>query len=138
MNRDDRLRRAGTALIGLMFLPAGIQAALWPRSFYDKFPLGRSWIVAAGGPYNEHLTRDVGALFLALALASIWAWWRAPLCTPLACAWLVQGSLHLIFHLGHLDMLAGFDKAALVGSLIAPIGIAAYVVATAPRASHTS
>ena len=35
--------------------------------FYDDFPgLGRSW-VAADGPYNEHLVRDVGALNLALA-----------------------------------------------------------------------
>lgn len=134
----DRLRGAATALIGLMFLPAGIQAALFPRSFYDDFPLGRGWISQTGGPYNEHLVRDVGALFVALAIASIWAWWRPSLCRPIACAWLVQGALHVVFHLGHLDGLDGIDKVAMVSSLIAPLVLAVFVLALDVRVRRTS
>src|SRR5437879_910064 len=36
----------------------GVQAAFFPRSFYDDFPMGRGW-VAMDGRYNEHLVRDV-------------------------------------------------------------------------------
>jgi hypothetical protein len=104
--------------IGAMFVPVGVQAAFAPRSFHDEFPLGRSWLTRAGGHYDEHLTRDVGALFLALALVSIWTWWRAELRTPVAAAWLVQGSLHLMYHVGHLDRLGTGDQVALVASLI--------------------
>lgn len=45
---------------------AGGWALFAPRSWYDSFPAGEghTWIKALG-PYNEHLSRDVGALFLA-------------------------------------------------------------------------
>lgn len=104
--------------LGLAFLPAGAQAALWPRSFFDDFPIGRAWIVSSTGPYNEHLVRDVGALFLALAIVSLCAWWRPALCRPTAVAWLVQGCLHLAFHVRHLEEFEGVDRVAMVGSLV--------------------
>ena len=47
----------------------GVQAAFFPRSFYDDFPFGRGW-VAMDGRYNEHLIRDVGALNLALLVVT--------------------------------------------------------------------
>lgn len=119
--------RAIVVALGVMFLPAGLQAALFPRSFHDDFPLGRGWIAATGGVYDEHLVRDVGALFLALAIVSVWAWWRPALCAPVAVAWLVQGTLHLAFHLGHLDQLDGFDRVGMVVSLavVPPLAVAA-------------
>ena len=73
--RDETPRRDGRAfvtLLGAMYIPTALQASAFPRSFYDDFPLGRGWIAASGGAYNEHLVRDVGALFLALAIASLW------------------------------------------------------------------
>lgn len=114
----NQATRILVAALGLMFLPAGVQGALWPRSFYDDFPLGRGWIVGSAGPYNEHLVRDVGALFLALAIVSIWAWWRPALCLPASVAWLVQGALHLAFHIQHLDALDGIDRIGMLGSLV--------------------
>ena len=46
-------------------------AAGFPQSFYDSFPgLGFIWI-SVDGPYNEHLIRDVGSLYLALSAAGI-------------------------------------------------------------------
>jgi len=63
--------RAFVILLGAMYLPTALQASAFPRSFYDDFPLGRGWIAASGGAYNEHLVRDVGGLFLALVIASL-------------------------------------------------------------------
>ena len=52
-----------TAALGLY---VGAWAAGIPQSFYDSFPgLGFIWI-SVDGPYNEHLIRDVGSLYLAL------------------------------------------------------------------------
>ncbi len=118
-----------------MFLPTGLQAALFPRSFHDDFPLGRGWIAATGGVYDEHLVRDVGALFLALSIVSVWAWWRGALCAPLAVAWLVSGPLHLVFHLRHLDHLDGLDRVAMVASLavVPPLAVAALLAERATK-----
>lgn len=86
-----------TAAIGVF---VGAWAAAWPSTFYTSFPgLGRVWI-AVDRPYNEHLIRDVGALYLALAAASI-----AASCTRgpqagrvVGVAWTVFGVPHLIYH----------------------------------------
>src|SRR5437764_15424176 len=99
--RSPLVARVCVALIALMFLPAGLQGAFAPKSFYDDFPIGRHWVAIVGPAYNEHLVRDVGGLFLAMCIVSFWAWWRPALCLPVAVAWLVQGGLHLTFHLDH-------------------------------------
>ena len=83
--------RVGTARVclgatGLFMLPAGVQAAFAPRSFFDDFPLGRGWIAAEGGGYDEHLVRDVGVLFIALILVTVWAAWKRQAETPVAIA----------------------------------------------------
>lgn len=49
----------------------GIWAAFLPESFYGDIPAIRPAWVAVDGPYNEHLIRDVGAMFLALAVVLI-------------------------------------------------------------------
>jgi hypothetical protein len=98
-------------------IPAGLQAAFAPRSFFDEFPLGRGWISAGDASYDEHLVRDVGALFLALIVVTLWCAWRREAMVAVAVAWLVQGVLHLGYHVGHLDGLSGADKAGLVVSL---------------------
>jgi len=47
----------------------------------------------------------------------------------------VQGTLHLVYHAGHLHGLDGFDKIALIGSLVVAPAIAAValVATTADR-----
>ena len=46
----------------------GVWALLAPASFYRSFPIsGHPW-VSLLPPYNEHLTRDVGELSLALTV----------------------------------------------------------------------
>lgn len=104
-----------TALIGLY---VGGWAAVDPRSFYDSFPgLGSIW-VAVDGPYNEHLVRDVGTLYVALAAASIVAAasHRADAGRVVGVAWIVFSIPHLTYHLAHLD---GFSAKDVVGQVVA-------------------
>ncbi|HZI45614.1 MAG TPA: hypothetical protein VFD53_10360 [Ilumatobacter sp.] len=103
--------------IAVLMIPAGLQATFAPRSFFDEFPLGRGWISAGDASYDEHLVRDVGALFLALIVVTLWCAWRREAMAAVAVAWLVQGVLHLGYHVGHLEGLSGADKAGLVVSL---------------------
>jgi hypothetical protein len=111
-------------LIALVMLPVGIQAALFPRAFFDDFPLGRGWVAGTGGSYNEHLVRDVGVLFLALVVATAWTAWTRAGDRALAAAWILQGVAHLGFHAAHLDHLSGGDQAGLLASLIIVVALA--------------
>jgi hypothetical protein len=129
------IARTCLVLIGLFFLPTGLQATFAPRSFYDDFPLGRHWVAQTGGGYNEHLVRDVGALFLAMVLLSFWAWWRPALCLPLAVAWTMLGALHLAFHVQHLKHLETIDKVGEVTSLSIALVLAIVAIFTSPRAA---
>lgn len=115
---NTNARRAILLITALVGLYVGLWAAAAPRSFYDTFPgLGSVW-VAVDGPFNEHLVRDVGALYLALAAASLAAAAssRAESGRAIGLAWLVFSTPHLIYHLVHLD---GFDVVDVVGQVAA-------------------
>jgi hypothetical protein len=104
-------------LIAAFMAPVGVQAALFPRSFFTGFPVGRGWITGTGGAYNEHLVRDVGVLFVALVIATAWTAATRQGDRAVAVAWIVQGAAHLVFHTSHLHDLTGLDRAALLASL---------------------
>lgn len=90
----------------------GTWALFWPRNFYDSFPgFGRTW-VSVDGPYNEHLVRDVGAFFLALAVLCFLTVALPRLITVRATAicLLVFNVPHLWYHLRHLHMLPFIDQ----------------------------
>jgi len=114
----QRIERWSLALIAVFMLPTALQATFAPRSWFDEFPLGLGWIAAEGGTFDEHLVRDVGVLFLALVIVTAWAAWRGEATLAVAIAWIVQGVLHLVYHVGHLDGLGTADRIALVGSLV--------------------
>ena len=126
--RRYRVEHVALGLIALMMLPAGLQAAFTPRSFFDDFPLGRGWIARPGDAYNEHLVRDVGALFLAMVIVTGWTVLRRRPGLGVAVAWMVQGVLHLAFHLGHLDGYGTVDKIGLIGSLVTVPSLAVVAV----------
>jgi hypothetical protein len=107
------------ALIAVFNLPVGVQAALFPRSFFDDFPAGRGWIAATDGAYDEHLVRDVGVLFLALVVITTRAALTRTSERAVAAAWLLQGVAHLGFHANHLGGLSRADSAGLLVSLAA-------------------
>jgi hypothetical protein len=112
--------RIALAAVALSNAITGAQAVAAPRGFYDGFPLGREW-VAALPAYNEHLTTDVGAFFLAFAVLFTWAAVRPrrALVVPLSVAWGVFGVIHLAFPVRHLDGFGAADAIAQTTGLAA-------------------
>ncbi|MFJ4223394.1 hypothetical protein [Microbacterium sp. NPDC089695] len=115
MRRLHIIALAGSTALGLF---VGGWAYLAAQSFYDSFPgvLG-SW-VSVDGPFNEHLIRDVGAMYLALAAASIGGLIRrsAAVFRVLGLAWTVFGGLHFAYHAMHL---AHMDPESAIGEMVA-------------------
>ena len=126
----ETVLRIGTWFLGLSDLVTGVWAALTPRSFYDDFPgFGRVW-VAPDGPYNEHLVRDVGELYLALAIVTIAAalTLSRPLVRATMVAWIVSGVLHAVYHARHTDPFDTSDAVAIVSALVLQPVIAAVLL----------
>lgn len=113
-----RIHVAALAFSALLGLFVGGWAYFAPQSFYDSFPgvLG-SW-VSVDGPFNEHLIRDVGAMYLALTAASIGGLvWRDPLgFRVLGIAWTGFGLLHFAYHALHL---AHMSIESAIGEMVA-------------------
>lgn len=112
-------RRIVLALTALVGTYVGVWAAAFPQSFYDSFPgFGFMWI-AVDGPFNEHLIRDVGALYLAIAAAAVYAFFSSQIGATrvVGVAWTVFGIPHLAYHVGHLHELAPIDAVGNVISL---------------------
>jgi len=114
-----RAKRVMAAILAVSAADVGFWGVIAPRSFYRSFPLpGHHWVSTAG-PYDEHLVRDVGGLYLSLLVVTVWALVRAS-SEPLrvaGVAWFVFSLPHLLFHLGHLDGLSTVDKVGQAGSL---------------------
>ncbi|MET0813378.1 MAG: hypothetical protein ABWY03_10000 [Microbacterium sp.] len=126
-----------TAAIGLF---VGLWAAAWPDSFYTSFPgLGRVWI-AVDGPFNEHLIRDVGSLYLALAAASIAATFSR---TPdagrvVGVAWAVFGIPHFVYHASHFGDMAAIDVIGNAVSLGASLLLGVVLMLPGPRSTRAT
>jgi len=140
---EMRSRGAARAALGLLFVSAlviGLTAALLPRTFYDDFPFGASWVELLP-PYNEHLVTDVGGLYLGFAVLFAWAAWtlERTLVRAVCVAWLLTATLHLVFHAGHLEGFSAADAIAEIASLallLAPPAIAVWGVEVAPSGAE--
>ena len=116
---NTRYRRIILWLLNAIGAVVGAWALLAPRSFYDTFPsAGFGPWVGVDGPFNEHLIRDVGAMYLALGGASIGSLiWRSELAFRiLGIAWTIFGVLHFAYHALHLSHMPMLDA---VGEMIA-------------------
>ncbi|MGI8937589.1 MAG: hypothetical protein ACR2JF_05115 [Iamia sp.] len=105
-------RIVSVVILVLTDLLVGVWAGFLPQSFYNDFPgNGRVW-VAVDGPFNEHLTRDVGTLYLGLAAIGIVALLaRSKILTgAFGLGSLVFGLPHLVYHLRHTDLLDTSDN----------------------------
>ena len=112
-------RRILLWILVLLGLYVGLWATLFPASFYESFPGPFGSWVAADGPYDEHLVRDVGTFNLGLAVASAAATRyrdRGP-GLVVALAWIVCSVPHLGYHLDHLSGLPVVDAVAQVVAL---------------------
>jgi len=125
-----------TAALGLY---VGAWAACFPQSFYDSFPgLGFIWI-SVDGPFNEHLIRDVGSLYLALSGASIAATFSR---TPdagrvVGVAWVVFGIPHFVYHAAHFGHMSVIDVVGNIISLGASLLLGIVLLLPGPRRPMT-
>jgi hypothetical protein len=96
--------RAVLGALGAIQIFNGTWALFGPSSFYADFPLGRGW-VAALPAYNEHLTRDVGELFLATGLVLVLAafWLERRLVLTAIWSYLLWSVPHAIYHFFNLE-----------------------------------
>jgi hypothetical protein len=115
-------KRLVVLILAVSAAVVGVWAAAFPVSFYTDFPSpGRHW-VSALGPYNEHLIRDVGGLYLALLVLSVWTW-RRPTVSAVRMtggAWLVFNAEHFLWHLVHLSPFGTVDR---IGNIVALGGV---------------
>jgi hypothetical protein len=122
--QDQRQVRRGWLRIGLLLVAAtplagGLWALLFPRAFYDDFPLRGSDWVSTLGPYNEHLVRDYGALNLAMAVLLLAAGvlLERRLAQVALIAWLVFEVPHFVFHAGQTHHFSAGSNLAQLGGL---------------------
>lgn len=131
--RVGRGVRGWTIALGVGALAQGIWAYFASRSFYDDFPLeGVGW-VSGLGPFNDHLTTDVGAALLGMGAVAV-AVGRtgtASAIRAVTAAFAIFGAAHLAFHLGELEPFSFGSAAAQVVSLSAVVvlPVVLYVIA---------
>jgi hypothetical protein len=122
------VRRALLAFLLLAALVVGVWTYAMPRNWYDTFPgFGMKWIVVSG-PYNEHFLKDIGSMYLGLAVLTAAALWYARSDATVritAAAWSTFNLLHLVYHLTMLQGYGGRDKVLLVASLVVPLLVSA-------------
>ena len=131
--------RVGLLLLGLGQGSGAVWALAAPRSFYGDFPTkGQHW-VASFAPYNEHLVRDYGASFLALAVLALIAAWLADrrLMQATLIVWTIAAVPHLVFHVAHADEPAGAEGALSLLTLglnaVLPVVLLFLIPKEAPR-----
>jgi hypothetical protein len=113
------LQRVMLGYLAATSVVVGLWAQFGPRSFYDHFPgFGHIW-VGVDGPFNEHLTRDVGGLNLALGAILLLAAVSLQRSLVLAAcvASLLYGIPHVIYHLANRGSLDTGDFVAVSGGL---------------------
>jgi heme/copper-type cytochrome/quinol oxidase subunit 4 len=126
-HRTSALVREGLAILALLEVVIGVWALLAPMSFYGSFPLpGHGW-VSRLPPYNEHLTRDVGELSLALTVvlvaAAVTGHWLLSVVAVIATA--VYAVPHAVYHFLHMK---GFPP---TDAIAQTVGIALQLVVIA-------
>lgn len=124
---NTKLRYAALGILTVTGLYTGFWAYFSPTSWYANFPgLGLSWLPQLG-PYNEHLAKDAGAMFLALAVLTIIAMrsvHNTRLVQTTGAVWLIFNVLHFTYHVQHLDMYNTRDQVLNVVSLAALVLLA--------------
>jgi tryptophan-rich sensory protein len=122
-------------LLGIGGFATGGWAYVAPRHWYHNFPgLGMSWLPQLG-PYNEHFAKDVGAMFLAMAVVTAVTFVlvaNQTLVRVTALMWLVFNTLHCAYHLSMLQMYNTRD-ATLNAILLSLLVLAAAVLFTPVR-----
>jgi hypothetical protein len=119
IERHRKEFRAALIALGAPLLALGAWALLAPHSWFDDFPGGGRHWVSALGPYNEHLSTDVGGFYLAIGALLFFAGFvlERRLIQAALGAVLIFSIPHLIWHLGQLGPYDTSDKVLNVISL---------------------
>jgi hypothetical protein len=106
-------RRVVLILLGVTAAFVGSWAYFASESWYATFPgFGHHWLPVLG-PYNQHLAKDVGAMYLGLMALSFAAASRPGdtfVVRIAGAGWTVFNVLHLAYHLQHLGMYQPVDQ----------------------------
>lgn len=122
--------RAGLYGLGAVQTLNGIWITISPASFYEDFPFGRGWVEALPA-YNEHLTRDVGGLFLATGLILLVAgvWLERRVVGLALISFLCFSIPHTIYHLLNLEPYETADAIGNVLTVSATVLLPIYLLA---------
>jgi hypothetical protein len=101
----------------------GVHALFFPWYFYNHFLFGRGWVKMLP-PYNEHITRDLGALYLGLFVILGYAVLKMSkdLVNGAILGFVAATIPHMIFHIVH------SDEAPLLIDKILQVGLLAITV----------
>lgn len=104
--------RIALLALGLPQFAIGVWALASPKGWHESFPgFGRQWL-GNFGPYNQHLSTDVGATFAAIGVLMLIAAWLLDHRTVVIAlvVYLVYAIPHTVFHLIHDDVLSTGDR----------------------------
>ena len=131
-----RWLRGGIAVLAVTPAFVGIWATVAPRGFYDTFPgAGHHWVSVVGA-YDEHLVRDVGALYLGslVLLAFAFVWLDRRLVQATLVSYAVAAVPHLVYHATALDNFSTGDAIAEMAGLalgvVLPLALLAAITAS--------
>ncbi|MEA2458409.1 MAG: hypothetical protein QOC95_1381 [Thermoleophilaceae bacterium] len=134
---QQRALRGGLAVLAVTPLLIGAWATVSPHGFFSSFPgFGRHW-VSMVSTYDEHLVRDVGALYLGLLvlLALAWWWLDRRLVQAALAACVVAATPHLIYHLTALDGFSTGDAVAEIAGLTLNVLLPLVLLAVSARST---
>lgn len=137
-----RWLRGGLAVLAATPAFVGIWATVSPRGFYSGFPGGGHHWVSAVGPYDEHLVRDVGALYLGslVLLGLTFVWLERRLVQAALISYAVAAIPHLVYHATALDNFSTGDAvaelAALALNVVLPLALLVMARRPVERATH--
>ncbi len=127
--------RAVLVQLGAIQAFLGVYALLWPVSFYEDFPFGRSWVEALPA-YNEHLVRDVGGLFLGVGflLLAVAVRMERRFVGISLISYMLFSVPHAAWHLFHLEPYSTGDAVANAVTLTATVLLPAWALWVTVRA----
>jgi hypothetical protein len=129
--------RAGLIGLAVPVIVTGGWALLAPRSWYNDFPVGSGHWISGLGPYQEHLVRDFGSLYLALGLLLVFAAvvLDRMLVRAVLAASLVFQVPHFIFHAANTEPFSTANNAVNLVLLAAGLLLTVMLLRMVSRAS---
>jgi hypothetical protein len=118
-NRTGLYLRLGLGMLAFEAGLIGVHAQFFPTYFYREFLFGRGWVQMLP-PYNEHITRDLGALYLGFFVLLAFAAVRLSkdLVNAATVSFMAATLPHMVFHALHTeDAPLLVDKVLQVGLL---------------------